>query len=67
MPLVADRAQVIEMVDAGAPLVDVLPPKEHEQLRIAGSHGIWLRRLTEEAVSRFSSNDPIIVYCHDPL
>jgi len=51
----------------GAPIVDVLSPDEHEELRIAGSVGLWLRDLEETSVARFSKTDPLVVYCHDHL
>jgi rhodanese-related sulfurtransferase len=47
--------------------VDVLSPDEHEELRIAGSVGLWLRDLEETSVARFSKTDPLVVYCHDHL
>lgn len=53
------------MLDAGIPVIDVLPPKEHEELRIAGSIGIWLKKLDADSVAEFSTSDPIVVYCHD--
>jgi rhodanese-related sulfurtransferase len=47
--------------------VDVLSPDEHEELRIAGSVGLWLRDLEETSVAGFSKADPLVVYCHDHL
>jgi rhodanese-related sulfurtransferase len=47
--------------------VDVLSPEEHEELRIAGSVGLWLRDLEEASVAGFSKTHPIVVYCHDHL
>lgn len=67
MPQDIDRGRVAEMLDAGTPVLDVLPPSEHEKLRIAGSIGIWIRELDAESVARFSETDPIVVYCHDYL
>lgn len=55
------------MLDAGTPVIDVLPPREHEELRISGSIGIWIKELDAESVARFSKTDPIVVYCHDYL
>lgn len=67
MPQIIGRDQVLELLRRGVPVVDVLPPKEHQQMRIAGSLGIWLRELDSEAVARFHKTDPIVVYCHDHL
>ncbi len=65
MPQNIERGRVGEMLEAGMPVIDVLPPKEHEELRIAGSIGIWLKKLDAESVARFSKTDPIVVYCHN--
>jgi rhodanese-related sulfurtransferase len=51
----------------GAPILDVLSPEEHHELRIAGSVGLWLREIDHDAVAGFSRKDPIVVYCHDDL
>lgn len=67
MPQDIKRGRVAEMLDAGTPVIDVLPPSEHEELRIAGSIGLWIRELTAQSVARFSKTDPIVVYCHDYL
>ena len=65
MPHIADRHRTAELLAAGAPVIDVLPAREHEELHIEGSTGIWLRRLDAESVAPFSKTDPIVVYCHD--
>lgn len=65
MPQNIERGQLGDMLDAGMPVIDVLPPKEHEELRIAGSIGIWLKKLDSDSVTRFSKSDPIVVYCHN--
>ena len=67
MPRVIDRGGVAEMMEEGVPVIDVLPPKEHSQLRIAGSEGIWLRELDASTVEKSSRSSPVIVYCHDDL
>lgn len=67
MPENIDRGGVADVLAAGHPVVDVLPPREHEELRITGSLGIWIRQLDAESVGRFSKTDPIVVYCHDFL
>lgn len=67
MPRFIGREEVLELRENGAPIIDVLPPKEHEELRIAGSMSIWLRSLDAESVSALPKGDPLVVYCHDPL
>lgn len=65
MPTSIFRERVLELQAQGAPIVDVLPPREHDELRIAGSVGLWLRDLDADSVEQFSKTDPIVVYCHD--
>jgi len=67
MPEIVDRERVVTLADEGAPIVDVLSPKEHAELRIAGSVGLWLRDLDADSVAGFTRADPIVVYCHDHL
>jgi rhodanese-related sulfurtransferase len=67
MPEIIDREGVLRLADAGAPIIDVLPSSEHEEMRLAGSIGIWLGELDADAVAHFEKADPIVVYCHDHL
>jgi rhodanese-related sulfurtransferase len=67
LPSTIDREHVQRLARRGAPILDVLSPEEHHELRIAGSVGLWLREMDGSAVSGFSRNDPIVVYCHDDL
>jgi rhodanese-related sulfurtransferase len=67
MPEIVDRERVMTLSGAGAPIVDVLSPEEHAELRIAGSVGLWLRDLDADSVAGFTRTGPIVVYCHDHL
>jgi rhodanese-related sulfurtransferase len=67
LPNIIDREHVLRLARRGAPIVDVLSPKEHAELRIGGSVGIWLRELDKDSVAAFNKADPIVVYCHDHL
>ena len=67
MPQAIDRDGVQRLAGRRAPIVDVLSPEEHEELRIAGSIGIWLRELDAASVAGLAPNEPIVVYCHDDL
>ena len=67
MPAIIDRERVITFAETRVPIVDVLSPEEHAELRIAGSVGLWLQDLDEASAARFSKSDPIVVYCHDHL
>jgi rhodanese-related sulfurtransferase len=67
MPTFIYRERVLELQAQGAPIIDVLPPREHDEMRLAGSIGIWLRQLDASADEKLSKTDPIFVYCHDYL
>lgn len=67
MPETVDREHVLRLAKDGAAIVDVLSPEEHEQLRIAGSVGLWLRDLDAASLGAFAKSDPVVVYCHDHL
>lgn len=55
-------------LDAGEPiqLVETLQPKEYEKGHIAGAINIPFTKMTAEARRRFSPEDVIVVYCHNP-
>ena len=65
MRRVVDRNDVQRMVADGAQLVDVLPNKEFETERLAGSISIPLTTLSADTAKRLDRNVPIIVYCWD--
>jgi rhodanese-related sulfurtransferase len=57
-----DPRAAAELIDAGAQLVDVREPREHEAGRIPGSVHIELARLPSEAGS-LDPERPILFYC----
>jgi rhodanese-related sulfurtransferase len=61
----AERVQ--ELLSAGAQLVDVLPPEEHEEQHIAGAIGIPLKKLDAGTVAGLDRGRPVIVYCWDSI
>jgi rhodanese-related sulfurtransferase len=67
LPSTIDREHVQRLASRGAPILDVLSPEEHRELRIAGSVGLWLREMDAASVDEFSRHDPVVVYCHDDL
>jgi rhodanese-related sulfurtransferase len=55
-------------LDAAEPiqLVETLQPKEYTKSHIAGAINIPFTNVTSEAKRRFSPDDVIVVYCHNP-
>lgn len=65
MPRQVDREQVIELVAAGAQLVEVLPAAEYDEEHLPGAVGIPLANIDTDARDRLRLDAPVIVYCAD--
>jgi rhodanese-related sulfurtransferase len=65
MPNVVTRAEVQELIEHGAQLVEVLPSEEFEWAHLPGAVNIPLRDLEERALSTLDLSRPVIAYCHD--
>ena len=65
MPREIARERVMELVKAGAQLVEVLPAAEYEEEHLAGAMNIPLRELDQQAPRRLDRSRPVIVYCWD--
>jgi rhodanese-related sulfurtransferase len=65
MPKEVGRAEVLRLVEAGAVLVDVLPPREYETEHIRGAVNLPLEELKPERVADLPRDRPIVVYCND--
>lgn len=57
-----DRARLLELVDRGAQVVDVLPDAEYGAQHIPGAISIPLRRLDAETTSVLRRDKPVVVY-----
>ena len=64
MPSLIDRDQVLQMVQDGAQLIEVLPAKEFAEDHLPGAVSHPLRQLDKEA-DQIDRSRPIIVYCWD--
>lgn len=64
MPADIDRDDVRRLIEQGAQIVEVLPPKEFEEDHIAGAISMPLRKI-EEAREALDASRPVIVYCWD--
>jgi rhodanese-related sulfurtransferase len=59
------RDGVRRLAAAGASLVEVLPPKEYQDLHLPGAINLPLKRLVAEAPARLASTRAVVVYCYD--
>jgi rhodanese-related sulfurtransferase len=57
-----DRARMLELIDEGAQLVDVLPDAEYAAQHIPRAISIPLRRLDAETTSALRRDKPVVVY-----
>ncbi|MGH2717716.1 MAG: rhodanese-like domain-containing protein [Actinomycetota bacterium] len=65
MPTGIQRSEVQRLLAEGAQLVDVLPPKEHEEEHLPGAISLPLRRIETHARTDLDPARPVIVYCWD--
>ena len=56
-----------ELLDAGAQLVEVLPPEEYEEEHLPGAVNIPLKTLDARSTATLDKGNPVVVYCWDYL
>lgn len=57
-----DRVRLLELIEQGAHVVDVLPDAEYTAQHIPGAISIPLRRLDPETTSVLRRDKPVVVY-----
>ena len=57
-----DRVRLLELIDQGGQVVDVLPEAEYDAQHIAGAVNIPLRRLDAQTASTLRRDKPVVVY-----
>jgi rhodanese-related sulfurtransferase len=66
MPTEIDIAKVQQLLDRGdAQLVEVLPPREHDEEHLPGATNIPLKTLDHATAATLNRQKPVIVYCWD--
>lgn len=55
------------LLDAGAQLVEVLPPQEYAAERLPGAVNIPLKQLDAETTAGLDRRRAVVVYCWDAL
>jgi 3-mercaptopyruvate sulfurtransferase SseA len=59
--------QLKRLLDAGAQLVEVLPPEEYAEEHLPSAINIPLKQLNADSAGRLNRTKPVVVYCHDGL
>ena len=67
MPASIGRDQVVEMIAAGAQLVEALPADEYEEEHLPGAIHLPIKSLSADTASVLDRTRPVIVYCWDGL
>jgi rhodanese-related sulfurtransferase len=67
MPKRIERAEVQELLAAGAQLIEVLPHEAYDMEHIDGALNIPLQKLEERAPDELDASRPIITYCSGSL
>ena len=65
MPSEIHRNDVRRLVEAGAQVVEALPPQEYEDEHLPGAVSIPLKQMNAATTARLRRDAPVIVYCHD--
>jgi rhodanese-related sulfurtransferase len=60
-------AQLRELLDDGAQLVEVLPEPEYREERLPGAINLPLTRLDGDSTAQLDRRRAIVVYCWDAL
>lgn len=57
-----DRQQLLQLIDDGGVVIDVLPPAEYRSSHIPGAVSIPLRSLNEASTQSIPRDKPVAVY-----
>jgi rhodanese-related sulfurtransferase len=60
-----DRQEVLELLERGAQVVEVLPADEFEEEHLPGAINLPLRKIETDASSELKRDQPVLVYCWD--
>jgi rhodanese-related sulfurtransferase len=60
-------AQVRELLDGGAQLLEVLPRAEYTEEHLPGAVNIPLKELDATTAAQLDQSRPVVVYCWDSL
>ncbi len=60
-----ERAQLQQLLAAGAQLVEVLPQAEYGEEHLPGALNLPLKELNRQSASQLDATRPVVVYCYD--
>ena len=59
--------QLLELIDRGAQVVEVLTEEDYAPVHLPGAINLPLRHLDTQAVTVLDRERPVVVYCWDSL
>ncbi len=59
--------QLLDLIDRGAQVVEVLPEDDYAPAHLPGAINLPLRHLDAQAVTVLDRKRPVVVYCWDSL
>ena len=59
--------QLLELIDYGAQVVEVLPEDDYAPVHLPGAINLPLRQLDERTAAVLDRTRPVVVYCWDSL
>lgn len=59
--------ELLELIDHGAQVVEVLPEDDYAPVHLPGAINLPLRQLDEQRVAVLDRTRPVAVYCWDSL
>jgi rhodanese-related sulfurtransferase len=65
MPKNLGLEETRRLIDDGAQIVEVLPPREYEEEHLPGAINIPLKALNESSAAQLDKDRPVVVYCWD--
>lgn len=67
MPTTVDRDAVVNLVERGAQLVEVLPADEYAEEHLPDAISLPLKVLDRSTAAVLDAGRPVVVYCWDAL
>lgn len=67
MPTALDRHAVLQLLERGGQLVEVLPKDEYDEEHLPGAIHLPLKSLDASSAVALDRGRPVIVYCWDAL
>ncbi len=62
-----NRSELLDLIDTGVQIVDVLPAAEYTESHLPNAINTPLKAMDAATTNVLDRHQPIVVYCHDGL